>query len=229
MAAVFADGSPARKLRLLDLGCGSGASTAALVAALDAVGLEHEVVGVDGSAGMLEQARRKPALADVDFRQGDAEVLTSEDLGGDVDAVFAAYLFRNVEARDRLLAQLIDVLRPGGVLGVHEYAVRGDRRAQATWWSICWGVIIPLGLVTAPRSPIYRYLWRSVVDFDSVAGFRDRLVRNGYVGVRSRTFGGLQPGVLHTFLGRRPAATDEVADVAVVPRDSAEPAGRPRS
>lgn len=195
---------PGRPVRVVDLGCGSGASTAALVAALRAAGLDHEVLGVDGSAGMLEQARRKPALADVDFRQADAEVLTADELGGRVDAVFAAYLVRNVAARDRLLGQLLRLLRPGGSLVVHDYSVRGDRRATAVWGAVCWGVVIPLGVLTARRSPIYRYLWRSVLDFDSVPGFRERLARVGFVDVRSGTFGGLQPGVLHTFVGRRP-------------------------
>lgn len=204
--SLLADGAPDRPVRVLDLGCGSGASTAALVAALQVSGLEYELVGIDGSAGMLAEARKKPALADVDFRQGDAEVLTTADLGGEVDAVFAAYLMRNVAARDRLLGQLLQLLRPGGVLVVHDYSVRGDRRATAIWTAVCWGVVIPLGLVTARRSPIYRYLWRSVLDFDSVDGFCGRMTRAGYAGVRSTAFGGLQPGVLHTFVGVRPPA-----------------------
>lgn len=195
-------GTP-RPLRVLDLGCGSGASTAALQAALRACGVDHEIVAVDGSAGMLAQARGKQWASRVEFRQADAEVLSAADLGGEVDGVFAAYLFRNVAARDRLLAQLLGLLRPGGALAVHEYSVRDNPRARATWGAVCWGVIIPIGLLTAPRSPIYRYLWRSVLDFDSVSGFRDRMTAAGYAAVRSRTFGGLQPDVLHTFIGTR--------------------------
>jgi len=103
--------------------------------------------------------------------------------------------------------QLLVLLRPGGALTVHDYSVRGNPRARATWAAVCWGVIIPLGLLTAPRSPIYRYLWRSVLDFDSVPGFRDRMSAAGYDEVRSRTFAGLQPGVLHTFIGLRPVVS----------------------
>lgn len=192
-----------RPVRVLDLGCGSGASTAALSAALLEAGLDHQIVAIDGSAGMLAQARRKTWRSPVDFRQADAEVLSAADIGGEVDAVLAAYLVRNVDARDRLLGLLLGLLTPGGALAVHDYAVRGDRVARVTWDAISWGVIIPLGLLTAPRSPIYRYLWRSVIDFDSVAGFRDRMSAVGYDEVRSRTFRGRQPGILHTWIGLR--------------------------
>jgi ubiquinone/menaquinone biosynthesis C-methylase UbiE len=200
--------TPERPLRVLDLGCGSGASTRALEDALLARGHDPaalEVVGVDGSEGMLAQARRKAWRTGVTFRQADAEVVSPAELLGEAgdpfDGVLAAYLFRNVAGRDRLLGLLREVLAPGGVLAVHEYAVRGDRRAEVVWHLVCWGAIIPLGVLTAPRSGIYRYLWRSVLRFDSVVGFRDAMSAAGYSDVRSRTFGGLQPGVLHTFLG----------------------------
>lgn len=211
VASLVEGGRPQRRLRVLDLGCGSGASTAALVAALDAAGLDAEVMAVDGSAGMLAQARRKSFALPVDFLQADGEVLTAADLGGGVDAVLAAYLFRNVAARDRLLTQVLALLRPGGVLTVHDYSVRGDRLARRKWDTVCWGVIVPLGLLTAPRSPIYRYLWRSVIDFDSADGFRARMSAAGYDAVRSRTFRGWQKGVLHTFQGTRPLDLDPAA------------------
>jgi len=196
--------SGGRPVRVADLGCGSGASTAALQAALEAAGVDAELVGVDGSAGMLAQARRKRWSLPARFVQADAETVEVTDLDGPYDAVFAAYLFRNVAARDRLLGRVHDLLVPGGVLVVHEYSVRESRRARATWDAVCWGVVVPLGLVTAPRSPIYRYLWRSVRDFDSTLVMRSRMVAAGLDRVRSRTVGGWQNGVLHTFLGHRP-------------------------
>ncbi|WP_193666197.1 class I SAM-dependent methyltransferase [Nocardioides kribbensis] len=204
-----------RPVRLADLGCGSGASTAALEAALRDAGLDYELLGVDGSAGMLAQARRKPWRGAVRFLQGNAETLTPASLapgapsgapGEGYDGVFAAYLFRNVDARDRLLAQVRDLLVPGGSLVVHEYSVEESRSGRVKWDVVCWGVVVPLGLLTAPRSSIYRYLWRSVVDFDGAERFRSRMVAAGLEQVRSRTFGGWQKDVLHTFHGRRPRA-----------------------
>lgn len=205
-----------RRVRVADLGCGSGASTAALEAALVAAGLDYDLVGVDGSAGMLEQARSKTWRGAVRFVQDDAEHFdpagwgragpSGPDSSGSperFDAVFAAYLVRNVTAKDALLAGVRDLLVQGGTLVVHEYSVVGSRTGRAKWDAVCWGVVVPLGLLTAPRSPIYRYLWRSVLDFDSASRFRERMMHAGFEDVRSRTFRGWQRDVLHTFVGRR--------------------------
>lgn len=195
-----------RPVRVVDLGCGSGASTRALEQALREAGLAHELIGVDGSAGMLEQARSKRWDGRVRFVQDDAERLEpARWADGPVDGVFAAYLVRNVTARDALLRQVRELLVPGGALVLHEYSVRDDRRARAIWDAVSWGVVVPLGLLTAPRSPIYRYLWRSVVHFDGADRLRRRLHDAGFVDVRSRSFRGWQSGILHTFLAHRPA------------------------
>ena len=44
---------------LVDLGCGSGASTRALLAAAEGAGTQAGVLGIDASAGMLAQASRQ--------------------------------------------------------------------------------------------------------------------------------------------------------------------------
>ena len=164
--------------------------------------VEADVVGVDGSAGMLAQARRKRWPAGVTFRQADAEHLGQDDLAR-ADGVFTAYLIRNVASRDRLLAQVREALQPEGVLVIHDYSVRDSLVARWSWHAVCWGVVIPLGLVTARRSPIYRYLWRSVLDFDGVARLSDRLVEAGFEGVESRSVSGWQRGQVHTWRARR--------------------------
>ena len=52
---------------------------------------------------------------------------------------------------------------------------------------------------------IYRYLWRSVQQFDAVQTFTDRLYAAGFVDVEVRTVSGWQRGILHTFRARKPA------------------------
>ncbi|HET6758038.1 MAG TPA: class I SAM-dependent methyltransferase [Propionibacteriaceae bacterium] len=204
-------GSEPPLIQLLDLGCGSGASTRAVLEAAQAAGLRFAIVGADASAGMLDQARAKSWPASVRFEVGQAEELVGshEWLGLDdpIQAVFAAYLFRNVAERDKLLAGLFDVLADGGVLVVQEYSIAGSRLwSKALWTAVCWLAIIPLGWLTSRRSLLYRYLWRSVRLFDSVQAFVDRLYGAGFVDVEVRTVPGWQRGILHTFRARKPAA-----------------------
>lgn len=196
-----------RPLQVIDLGCGSGASTRALVVALDDAGLDADVMGVDGSDGMLREARRKSWPDGTRFVQARAEELPdrADDLGHPTtDGVLAAYLVRNVPDRDALLRSLHDLLAPGGVLVIHEYSVKGHRLATATWTAVCWLVVVPLGWVTSRRTRLYRYLWRSVMDMDSTAELMARLERAGFEDVRTRTVRGWQRNIIHTVHARRP-------------------------
>lgn len=185
--------------RVLDLGCGSGASTAALLRALPG---DAEVVGVDGSAGMLRRARAKHWPDRVSFRRGYAEDLDTAD---HFDAVFAGYLLRNVAAgdRDALLRRLHELLRPGGVLVLHDYSV-ADRTAVWIWHATCWAVVIPLGLLTSATTAVYRHLWRSVLDNDSPTALCDRVARAGFDEIRHCGGAGWQRRILRTVVARRP-------------------------
>jgi ubiquinone/menaquinone biosynthesis C-methylase UbiE len=200
-------GSPAR---LVDLGCGSGASTRALLETADRARRAVEVTGVDASRGMLEEAADKVWPAGVRFEHGLAQELgaRAEELGlaGGLDGVLAAYLFRNVTARDEVLADVHRLLVPGGALVVQEYSVAHSRTADLVWSLVCWLVVIPLSWLTSRQTRLYRYLWHSVRGFDAVQVFVDRLYRAGYVDVEVRTAAGWQRGILHTFRARKPVA-----------------------
>ncbi|RYZ28144.1 MAG: methyltransferase domain-containing protein [Propionibacteriaceae bacterium] len=200
---------PHRPLRVLDLGCGSGASTRALLAAAREEGAEIRVTGVDASAGMLEQAEGKTWPAGVDFHQGLAQDLGEQraawGLEAPADGVLAAYLFRNVTERDAVLADVHDLLSGGGTLVVQEYSVAGSPLASVIWTMVSWAVVIPLAWITSRQTRLYRYLWRSVQGFDSVQTFTDRLYAAGFVDVEVRTVPGWQHGILHTFRARKPA------------------------
>lgn len=202
-----------RGLTVIDLGCGSGASTDALVNSMGHRGQSYTALGVDGSAGMLEEARSKPWPTWVTFAQARAEELP-ELLSSDaaeasgtsgVAGVLAAYLFRNVADRDAVLRSVWELLTPGGVLVVQDYSVAGSPQARARWNAVSWSVVIPLSKVINRDTRLYRYLWRSVLDNDSVDEFADRMVAAGFVDVEHRTAGGWQRDILHTFRGRKPA------------------------
>ncbi|GAA0248895.1 class I SAM-dependent methyltransferase [Saccharothrix mutabilis subsp. mutabilis] len=186
--------------RVLDLGCGTGASTAALLA----VAPEVEVVAVDASAGMVAEARAKRWPSSVRFVHSRAEDLDAAGVEGPFDAVFAAYLVRNLPDPDPALRRVRELLRPGGRFVAHEYSVRDSALRTAVWTALCWGVVIPAGRLVTGDHRLYTYLWRSALRFDSARELRDRLRRNGFTGVRSAPLSGLQMGVVHTFVGHAP-------------------------
>ncbi|WP_067969452.1 class I SAM-dependent methyltransferase [Nocardiopsis trehalosi] len=189
-------------LRVLDLGCGTGASTAALARELP----RAEIIGVDASAGMLAAARAKRWPDRVRFVHARAEDLTLAHLGGPVDAVLAAYLLRNCPDPDRALAVMRSLLRPGGRVALHEYSVADSAAARAVWTAVCWSVVIPAGRALTGRADLYRYLWRSVLEFDGAAALRERMRAAGLDLVRTLPLTGWQRGITHTFLGRVPEA-----------------------
>ena len=187
--------------RLLDLCCGTGASTEAM----RSVYPDAEIVGLDASEGMLEVAREKPSLRRVSFVHGDATDPAACGVEGPFDGILMAYGIRNLPDPDRGLANLHALLRPGGSVVFHEYSVADSRVATLLWDAVCWGVIVPGGLVTARSADIYRYLHRSVRAFDGVRAFEDRLRRAGFVDVWTGPMDGWQRGIVHSFVARRPA------------------------
>jgi ubiquinone/menaquinone biosynthesis C-methylase UbiE len=197
-------------LRILDLCCGTGLSTAGVLAAYP----KAEIIGLDASTGMLAQARQKLAFtqAKTTFVHGDAmdpaAVLGDEPF----DGILMAYGIRNMPDPDVCLDRVMPLLKPGAPICFHEYSVADSPRAKGTWTSVCWGIIIPAGLITSRHTRIYRYLWKSVMQFDGVKAFEARLKRHGFADIRTMPVVGKvkadfwQDGVVHSFLARRPAA-----------------------
>lgn len=191
--------------RLLDAGCGTGASTAAVLAAAP----DAEIVGVDASAGMLGRARAKRWPPGVRFVRSRVEELAGAGVEGPFDGIFAAYLFRNLPDPDAALRALYGLLRPGGVLVVHDYTLRDAPLPRLVWHAVCWSVIIPAGRLATGDAGLYRYLWRSALEFDTPERFTGRLRAAGYAGVRVARMPGWQRGIVHAFQARRPQAEDE--------------------
>ncbi|MEU0622423.1 class I SAM-dependent methyltransferase [Streptomyces rubiginosohelvolus] len=184
-------------LRVLDLGCGTGASTEALIA----VAPLARVTGVDASAGMLERAAAKPRLTHVEFVHAPAEALADRLAPGSFDAVFAGYLFRNVQDADAVLGLVRRLLVPSGRLAVHEYTLGGSPVDRAVWNAVCSTIIRPAGRLTGDAR-LYRHLQESVNTFDTAPEFAGRLRRAGFQAVRVLPLPGWQTGITHTFVGR---------------------------
>ncbi|WP_329288876.1 methyltransferase domain-containing protein [Streptomyces pseudovenezuelae] len=191
---------PGTGLRVLDLGCGTGASTAALARVLP----DADITAVDASAGMLDRARAKPWAGSVRFVCAPAEALAEAGVHGPFDAVFAAYLFRNVANPDAVLDAVHDLLAPHGRLAVHEYTLSGRPLDRAVWSAVCRGLVLPVASVLGDGD-LYRHLWRSVVEFDTADRFTARVRARGFDHVRALPLPGWQTGITHTIVARRAA------------------------
>lgn len=194
--------------RILDLCCGTGASTEALLKVYP----DARIIGLDASEGMIREARGKASLAGVDLVVGDAMDPAAAGIEGRFDAIFMAYGIRNVPEPDVCLRRLRKLLNAGGVIALHEYSVADSLSARLIWEMICWAVIIPAGAIWAGDTRLYRYLRSSVHRFDGVRTLEARLARAGFERVRSATMPGWQRGILHTFLAKVPRA-ESVAEV----------------
>jgi len=185
---------------LLDLCCGTGLSTEAL----RRVYPQARIDGVDASEGMLEVARNRGLAAPVSFILADVMELTPDQLEGPYDGILMAYGIRNMPDPDAALARLLPLLRPGGSICFHEYSVADSKWSRMVWNLVASAVIIPLGQLTSPGAPIYRYLRRSVLEFDGVDRFEQRLREAGFVDVRTEPTYGWAKGIVHSFLARKP-------------------------
>ncbi len=113
---------------VLDLGCGIGRIAAAVAP------LCRSVLGLDVSAGMVAEARRRAALANVRFDQTAGRDLDALP-GGAFDLVLAIDSFPYIvqagpDVVGRHVAGAARVLRPGGALVVLNFSYRGDRAAD---------------------------------------------------------------------------------------------------
>jgi demethylmenaquinone methyltransferase/2-methoxy-6-polyprenyl-1,4-benzoquinol methylase len=121
---------PLPSQRILDVATGTGLVARALA------NRGCEVVGLDQSEQMLARARRKlagtPQLANrITLVRGEAERLPFES--DSFDALTFTYLLRYVDDRLATMAELARVVKPGGRIGMVEFAVPRAWPARPLW------------------------------------------------------------------------------------------------
>lgn len=154
-----------RGSRVLDVGTGPGLVAAAVVAR------GGEVIGVDFSETMLEEARRR--YPEIEFRQGSADDLPFAD--GAFDTVVSNFMVHHLGRPEQALREAYRVLRPGGRIG---FTVWGDPAKLQAIGLFFTAVAAHMGTAELPNGPLF-----GVSDFDvfhrlvGEAGFRDSEVR----------------------------------------------------
>jgi SAM-dependent methyltransferase len=111
--------APHPAARVLEVGCGTGATIRALARRTDFSG---KAFGVDQSVPFIDAARtfaRDEQVGDrVDFMVGDAHSLDFPDAAFDV--VFAHTLISHVTDPETVLREMVRVVRPGGLVAVFD-------------------------------------------------------------------------------------------------------------
>lgn len=95
-------------LKVIDLGCGTGELTEMLAERLP----DGDILGIDSSPDMLEQAkaRERPGLR--------FERRSIEQLSGEWDLIFSNAAIQWVQNHEQLIPKLISSIKPGGQLAV---------------------------------------------------------------------------------------------------------------
>lgn len=131
--------------RLLDLGSGTGAA--------------HPLFGARPAAA-LDPSPRMLALNPMPMRvAGRGEALPFADRT--FEAVFSAYVFRNLDSVGETLAEIARVLRPGGAAGVVDLA-RPRGKAVAALHRLGSAAVVPAAGFAIGAAAEYRYLHRSL-------------------------------------------------------------------
>jgi SAM-dependent methyltransferase len=120
--------------RILDLGCGTG-TLAVMVGELEP---DAEVVGLDADPQMLSGAEAKAQKAGLSarFDEGRSDELPYEDQS--FDRVLATLFFHHLtdEVKERTIAEIARVLKPGGELHVADWGPPQDPLMRAASWQI---------------------------------------------------------------------------------------------
>ena len=196
--------------RVLDIACGTGdfCIAAAKYLAKRArrqtreCGASFHLTGADISTGMLAVMERKVSEAGLEgcisAEEGDCASLRFAD--GSFDAVTVAFGVRNFEDRERCLAEILRVLKPGGRFIMLELGVPSCR--PVAWlYRIYFTRILPLlgGRMSGNRGA-YEYLPASVLAFP---GKREWLATLEKAGFRSCRHRALSLGICRLYIAEK--------------------------
>ena len=182
---------------ILDVACGTGDLS------IEALKLKpRKIIGVDISQGMLAKGREKLEKKDrkkiITLVQGDSEALQFDDEA--FDAVMVAFGVRNFEDLDQGLAEMLRVLKPGGLLVVLEFSKPGSQFFKKIF-NLYFSRILPfMGSLFSKDASAYSYLPESVNAFPDRSDFLDIMRKAGFT---DTCFEELTMGIVCLYYGKK--------------------------
>ncbi|MEO7029123.1 MAG: bifunctional demethylmenaquinone methyltransferase/2-methoxy-6-polyprenyl-1,4-benzoquinol methylase UbiE [Acidobacteriaceae bacterium] len=162
--------------RILDICCGTGDMTAALIKLRPQPA--EPIAGLDFSPQMLTLARAKYPTPNILWVEGDAMHLPYADAS--FDLVTAAFGFRNLTNYAEALAEIHRVLRPGGHLGILE--CNQPHGLSGALYNLYLHRILPIvgGWISGERAA-YNYLPASIARFPRPPRMKQMLLDAGFI------------------------------------------------
>ncbi len=184
---LVADTNPKR---VLDIATGTG-DLAILMAETQAI----QIIGLDISEGMLEVGKQKIKERNLNNRiemvLGDSENLPFED--NYFDAITVAFGVRNFETLEKGLAEILRVLKPGGIFVILETSVPTKFPFKQGYAIFTNGLMPIIGKIFSKDKKAYTYLSESATNFPYGEALNNILRKVGFIEVRDmpQTLGGV--------------------------------------
>ncbi|MDN4502122.1 bifunctional demethylmenaquinone methyltransferase/2-methoxy-6-polyprenyl-1,4-benzoquinol methylase UbiE [Alteromonadaceae bacterium BrNp21-10] len=161
--------------KVLDLAGGTGDLTARFSRI---VGERGQVVLADINNAMLkvgrDKLRDKGIVSNVEYVQANAEALPFPD--NHFDIITIAFGLRNVTDKDKALASMYRVLKPGGRLLVLEFSKPTNELVSKAYDSYSFNLLPKIGQLVANDADSYQYLAESIrmhPDQETLKGMMD--------------------------------------------------------
>ncbi len=146
-----------------------------------------KIVGLDLSEGMLSVARKKVAQTDlanhVEFVQGDSEALPFADHS--FDAITVSFGIRNFENLEKGLAEILRVLKPGGIFVILETSVPTKFPFKQGYNLYSKHILPLLGRLFSKDKVAYQYLSESANAFPFGENLNNILRQIGFKEVKN--------------------------------------------
>ncbi len=183
---------------VLDLCCGTGDLAFAF---RNSAPNGAKIIGSDFVPEMLVRARAKAVVlnASVEFVEADALQLPFADQT--FDLVSCAFGFRNLANYERGMYEIYRVLKPGGFVGILEFAEPPGVIFGAAYRFYFRHILPRLGGLISGNSSAYSYLPRSVSKFPTPEELKMRFEEIGFMSVKFTRWTG---GIATLHVGRRP-------------------------